>query len=215
VVVPYLSVLRAAHSALLTDSCTIYRNGVQVGGIIPCRIHSSRLLTETPDPTDANTRSLSEWGWTLPMGTNVQIGDEIRKADGTLNTIVGEVLHSQDTWGLAVRVWSSKPKDAVALTAITVKRFNETTETWSTLGTFNVRIHYDRNLPTETPVRFSPAGTTLYKSGVVAGDMTFDVQPGDRFKHNGLAYVIDFRLPDQPQRKEARFEVDVSGARMG
>lgn len=214
-VMPYLDILRSAHQSLLTDSCTIWREGVQVGGVIPCRIHSSRLLTETPDPTDANTRSLSEWGWTLPHGTDVEIGDEIRSGDGELITIAGEVLHTMDTWGLAVRVWSSRPKDAVALTTITIKRFNETTETWSTFGTFDVRIHYDRNLPTETPVRFSPAGTSLYKSGVVAGDMTFDVRPGDRFKHNNMPYVIEFRLPDQPQRKEARFEVDVSGARMG
>ena len=216
-VLPYVAVGKALQESLMTDTCTIMRNGSVVATDVRCRFHSFRLFTETPDPTDANTRSMSEWGWTLPLGTDVAIGDTIFNAD--VSTIAGEVLHKFDTWGMAIRVQATMPKDAIADTAITLYRFNDDTEVWDDIGDYMVAIHYDRNLPTETPPRFAPAGTALYKGGTVVGDLDFVPKNGDRFTlindaGEKLPCVVQFLLPGQPQRHEARFEIDVAGPRM-
>lgn len=215
-VLPHLPVGRALQDALMTDTCDIFDlSGAQVGTAVPCRIHHSRLFTATPDPNDANLRDLAEFGLTVPLGTDVDLGYTL-EFNG-LSVIAGEVL-KHDTWATAIRIWASRPKDAVGTQTITLWRLNDTTEEWDDIGDFSVRIHFDRNLATQTPVRYSPANTAMYKGGTVIGDLNFPVTGGDRFTigsgANTLACVVDYVLPGQPQRIEAHFQVDVSGPRL-
>jgi len=202
----------ALQESLMTDKAIIARNGIVIVSKVKCRVTASRLLTDTPDPSDANTRIMAEWGWTLPLGTDVEVGDTIAKYDGSLSTIAGEVL-KDDTWATAIRVWATRPKDAVALSHIDLYRFDNATETWEFVSAHDVHIHFDRNMPVETPPRYAPAGISLTKGGVVAGPLDFQPQTGDRFVHDGFPCVITSVMPGQPQRTEAAFSMDISGPR--
>jgi hypothetical protein len=195
-----------------TESCRIVRNGTVIATNVPCRLHNARLFTETPDPQDANVRSMAEWGWTLPLGTDVDWGDYIELSDGSLSTIAGEVL-KWDTWATAIRVWATRPKVVVRDTQITLVRPNDTNDDLQIVGTYWVNIIYDRNQPEEVPIRFSPQGHTLSKGGIVIGDLAFPARSGDLFEYSGLQCRIEYVLPGQPQHIEARFTADISGVR--
>jgi hypothetical protein len=159
-------------------------------------------------------RSMREWGWTIPWSYKelVRVGDYIEKMDGSLSTIAGEVL-KDDTWATAVRIWATRPKSAVGDTSIILIRYQEGIDDYQPVGTYLVKVHYDRNQPVEVPTRFATQGQTLYKGGSVIGDLDFDVQQGDRFALDGYQCTVEYVLPQQPQWIEARFVIDISGAR--
>lgn len=213
-VLPFIQAGRALQERLMTDTAEIsLADGTIIAASVACRVHHERLFSETPDPIDANTRSMFEWVWTFPAGTNVEVGYYIRKPAWDRYTIVGEVM-KDGTWEMATRAWATEPKDAVQITEIELWRYSEIADDLVSVGTFNVRIHYDRNLPEETPARYSPTTVASYKGGTVVGDLDFDVEVGDRFAIGDYPATISHILPFQPQRIEARFEMDVSGDRM-
>lgn len=209
-VLAYIPQLRAVQEALMTDRVQIVRRGVIVANNVPARITSSRLFAEPADPHDANLRSTSEWGFTLPFGTSVRVSDTIEKTDGSLSAIVGEVVDG-DTWELAVRVWATKPKSATPTTDVTLYRYQSGIDDWSSIGTFAVQIVFDRVAPTATPIRYAPAGRSSYQGGTLIGTLTFTPQIDDRFTLDGFACVITQVLPQQPQHREAKFIMDEGG----
>lgn len=213
---PFIPFAQDIQESLMTDACTITRNGSVVYDSIPCRVHHERLFTETPDPQDANTRSTFEWAWTMPAGTLVQVADVVTKDGSSISSIIGEVMLG-GTWETAARAWGTSPKDAVQPTTITLMRYNSGTDEFDSVGSFVVTIHYDRNLPEETPARYSPTGSASYKGGTVAGTLSFTPQVGDRFNIGTNPIIpasIVYVLPNQPQRVEARFEAEISGHRL-
>lgn len=218
-VLPYLTRGRALQLALMTDTCKISSvlNGAltQIATNVPCRIHSQRLFTETPDPTDANTRSNSEWAWTLPYNQDVQIGYWIELLGGNLTTIVGEVLN-KDTWKMATRAFASIPKDAVGAITIEVYRPNDAMpDAFDHISPLTVTVHYSRNQPTTTPVRFSPGGISVQKTGIlICQNLSAVIRAGDRFQIDGFACVVTYVLPKQPQHLEIGFNMDISGERI-
>lgn len=208
--VPYL---KDMQESLMTERCRIIRNGILVASDVACRVTSSRLFAEPADPQDANMRSMQEWGWTMPLGTDVEVGDVIEKMDNSISTIAGEVM-KHDTWATAIRVWATRPKTSTPHVTITLYRLADVTEVWTSMGSFDVQVVWDRNAPTETPIRYSPSGHAVYKGGWVIGDMDFDPQVGDRFALDGYgAYIADV-APFQPQRREAKFQIDISGSHL-
>lgn len=204
--------LRAFHNELMTNTLDTYRGGSLYLSDVPCRVTSNRLFAEPADPYDANIRSMAEWGFTCPAGTDIQVGDRILcTTQGlALDLIAGEVV-AGDTWELAVRVWCNKPKTATPGYEIVLLRFDMNTEEYVALDPQHVQVVYDRNQPEETPIRYSPAVRSSYKSGWLIGDLTFDVQVDDRFVLDGYAGVITQVLPGQPQRIEAQFRLDFGG----
>jgi hypothetical protein len=181
----------------------------------PCRLHDGRLFAEPADPLDANIRSMHEFGFTFPVGTDVRTSDTIENADGTVSIIAGED-QSRDTWATAVRIWGNKPKTATPWVPIVLWRWNAIAEDYVALPEQVVQIVYSRNEPIETPLRYSPAARSvsrdLYLLGPVGGP--FDVQMGDTFTlDGGEAGVVLEVLSHQPQRIEARCQMDEGGVR--
>jgi hypothetical protein len=209
-VVQFLPRLRAVQEMLMTQTVDIYRRDVQIGFAVPCRIHNNRLLAEPADPSDANMRSVMEWGFTMPVTTDCIVGD--RLVCGQIDVIAGESLWT-DTWATALRVWATRPREVTEQMSILFKRPNEDDATMLDIGPFTVRVVYNRNEPTEAPVRYSPAGRAVYKGGWLIGDQSFAVISGDLFLLEGLNGVITEVLPKQPQHIEARFLIDEGGAR--
>lgn len=206
--------LRTLQESLMTESCRIVREGVVIDTGIPCRKTSSRLFAEPGDPQDANMRSMAEWGWTMPIDVDVQVGDAVELTDGSLSTIAGEVLQD-DTWVIATRVWATRPKTASPTTTVSLYRFNDGVDDYVLVGTFDVQIVYDRISPEETPIRYAQAARTFSKGGWIIGALGFAPQVGDTFNLGPQDYaaVITEVLPFQPQRVEARFTVDTGGPR--
>lgn len=209
-VLPLVPRLRAVQTMLMTETVAIYRAGTLVASAIPCRKHNNRLLAEPADPSDANMRSVMEWGFTMPWGTDCQVGDQL--ISGEIDIIVGESLRT-DTWGTAVRAWGTRPREVTEFFMLTFYRGNSSDETLSALGPFKIRLVYDRNRPAEAPVRYTPGAHSQYKGGWFIGDLSFAVQPGDRFMLDGYGGFINEVLPRQPQHIEARFTFDEGGPR--
>lgn len=197
----------AFQTALLTDTLSIYRDGVLIASNIPCRAHPNRLFAEPGDPSDANMRSMGEWGITMPISADVRVSDRlvVTTPGGTLDLNVGEV-EKAGTWQIMQRAWGNRPKTATPHIWITLRRGD------TILPPQYVQVVYDRNRPEERPERYTPAARTSYKGGWLIGDTSFDVQVEDIFTLDGLAGVIVQVLPLQPQRKEAKFMLDVGGA---
>lgn len=210
---PMLAPLRAIQRALMTEECAIKRDGSLIA-TVACRKHKDRLFSEPGDPQDANLRSTQEWGFTFPEGTDVEVSDTVEGPDGSPSIIVGEVLRG-DTWEIAVRVWGTEPKTATPHTTVTLWRYDSDDDDWAEAWTGDVQVVYDRNKPIESPVRFVPAGRSVYKGGAIVGPLDMDVRVGDRFTLDGFAANITYVLPEQPQRVEAHFDLDVSGPRIG
>lgn len=209
-IITYLDRLRSLQESLMTDTCRIVRDGIEIADDVPCRLSAQRLFTEPGDPSDANMRSMLEWAWTLPWDQDVQPGDYVELTDGSLSTIIGEVLN-KDTWKVATRCFGTRPKQATPNITIALYRYQSGADDWILHDTFEVRIVYDRNAADETPVRYSPASSSRLKAGWVIGDLSFDPEVGDRFTIGGqAAYIIEV-LPEQPQRVEAKFELDLGG----
>jgi hypothetical protein len=204
--------LRQLQQKLMTERVDVYRGVTEVGHQLPCRIHTSRLFAEPGDPSDANMRSMTEWGFTLPWDVNVRIGDQLMV--GTrIDAIAGEVLFD-DTWITAVRVWATRPKIATARTPITFWRGNYDDDAMTQIGPFIVQVVYDRNKAIEPPIRYVPAGRAQYKTGWFVGGMELAVLlPEDRFLFEGYAGIVIEVLPGQPQHIEVRFLLDEGGAR--
>lgn len=211
-VLQFVPRLRQVQRMLMTDTVDIFRGVTEVGHEIPCRVHTSRLFAEPADPSDANMRSMSEWGFTCPWDTDVQIGDQL--IVGTrIDSIAGEVL-LDDTWKTAVRIWATRPKVATARTVVTFWRGNYDDDSMTQIGPFTVQIVYDRNKAIEPPIRYVPAGRAQYKTGWFVGGMELHaVQPEDRFMFEGFAGIVTEVLPGQPQHVEVRFVMDEGGAR--
>lgn len=192
----------------MTDSLSIYRDGSLIASDVRCRSHANRLFAEPADPYDANVRSMAEWGFTVPKGTDVRVGDRIvcTTQSQTLDLIVGEVVRA-DTWEVAVRIWANKPKTA------TERRWIVLVRGGVELPPQYVQVVFDRNELKYPPLRYSPAAEVRYKGGWLIGDLDFDVQTEDTFTLDGYAGVISHVLPAQPQRKEAFFMIDMSGVR--
>lgn len=207
----FTPMLKSIQEATMTDRCKITREGVVVLSDIKCRVTNSRLFTEPGDPQDANMRSTREWGWTLPIGTDVRVADEISKMDGSLACIIGEVI-SGDTWQVATRAWGTIPKTATPHVTITLVRLDEGgTDDWVEIGSYDVQVVWDRFAPKDTPLRYAPAAHAEYKGGWVIGNMDFPARIADRFMLDGRAGVITHVAALQPQRIEAKFELDISG----
>lgn len=206
--------LSSIQNRLMTDTCRVLRNGSVVTNAIACRVHKDRLFTEPADPQDANFRSTQEWGFTMPTGTDVRIGDEVQLQAHSISAIIGEVLY-HDTWQTALRVWGTEPKLATPTIPVVLWRYNPTLDDWEGMTAQNVQIIYDRNQPEESPVRYVPAGRAVYKHGALIGGLDFDVKIGDRFTIDGFSASITMLLPEQPQHIEARFRMDLSGDRIG
>jgi hypothetical protein len=211
-VVALLPVLRASQRRLMTETVDVYRAGILVHANVPARITSSRLFTEPADPHDANLRSTSEWGFTLPWSVEVLVADTIVFHAGANSAIVGEVLQD-DTWKTATRVWATRPKTATPPVSITFYRYSSGSDDWVSVGAHTVQVVFDRVAALETPLRYSPAGRSSYQGGTLIGDLTFAPVVDDRFALNSYACIIDAVLPNQPQHVEAHFLMDMSGAR--
>lgn len=210
-VLSYVPALRRIQESLMTDRVRIVRRGVIVANNVPARITSSRLFAEPADPHDANLRSTSEWGFTLPVGTSVQVSDTIEKTDGSLSAIIGEVI-DKDTWETAVRVWATRPKSATPTTDVTLWRYQSGLDDWSQVGTFAVQVVFDRVAPVATPLRYAPAGRSSYQGGTLIGSiLSFTPEIDDRFTLGGHGCVITQVLPHQPQHVEAKFIMDEGG----
>lgn len=214
-VLPFLPALRNVQNNLMTDRIQVRRNGVLVYTDVPARTVASRLFAEPGDPHDANLRSTQEVGFTIPYTyTGVRVSDVIEQVDEnnaiTLSVIAGEVMGG-DTWSTAVRIWGTKPKTATPTVAITLYRYSSGTDDYELFGTFDVQLVFDRVQPTETPLRYSPAGHASYQGGVLIGDLTFVPQIEDRFTLDGYGCIIDNVLPQQPQHVEAHFLMNISG----
>ena len=210
-VLPFVPGLRRVQEMLMTESAAIYRHGVLVSPAVPCRIHVSRLFAESADPSDANMRSMSEWGFTMPWNTNVEIGDQL--LSGVIDCVAGEVLQ-HDTWKTAVRVWATRPKLATPQTTLTFYRPNNVDNNLALVGTFTVQVVFDRNKPVEPPIRYVPGGRAFWKGGWFVGEMELAVLlPEDRFVLDGMAGVVVEILPIQPQHMEVRFLIDEGGVR--
>lgn len=204
--------LRVFQVDLMTDTLSVYRAGLLHLSNVPTRATSNRLFAEPADPYDANIRSMAEWGFTCPPATDVMVSDRILcTTQGiALDLIAGEVV-AGDTWENAVRIWCNKPKTATPGYDIVLLRFNMTTEVFDSLPPQHVQVVYDRNAPEETPIRYSPAIRSSFKSGWLIGDLDFDVQVDDRFVFDGYAGIVVQVLPGQPQRIEAQFQLDFGG----
>jgi len=210
-VLAYVPRLRQIQNSLMTDTVTTFRHGVLVASDVPCRVTVSRLFAESADPSDANMRSMSEWGFTMPWDADVAIGDQL--ICGQIDAVAGEVLH-EDTWKTAIRVWAARPKLATPQVTVTFYRPNNIDNDMQTVGTFNVQIVFDRNKPAESPLRYVPGGRSMWKSGWFVGEMDLAVvRVEDRFVFEGMAGVIYEILPIQPQHLELRFMLDEGGAR--
>lgn len=211
--------MRAWHEQLLTDRCTIVRQGVPFKADVACRTHKDRLFSEPGDPQDANVRSMQEWGITLLTGTGSRIGDTItftdKSIDAPISIIVGEVL-SGDTWQIMERAWGTEPKISTPEITVTLWRYDPFTDDWAEIDPpVTGNIVYDRTSPEATPIRYSPAGQALYKDGTFIVPLGTDIRNGDRFTIEGLSAVIWQILPGQPQHIEAKFRLDISGDRGG
>jgi hypothetical protein len=202
--------LKAIQERQMTETLDIIRHGTTVATAVPCRLHSGRLFSEPGDPQDANMRATSEFGITVPLGTDVEIGDTIVARGGALRLIAGEVM-KHDTWATAIRIWATRPKNTTPMTSVTLWRYNAAIDDWEIAGTWDVQVVYDRNQPQEPPVRFSPAASARLKGGWLIGDLTFAPKVGDRFTLEGYACVIREVYPLQPQHIEAKFSMDISG----
>lgn len=213
-ITPYLPTLRDAQRRLMTDRMDVVRNGVAVYEAVPCRATSNRLFAEPADPKDANMRSMAEWGITYPVSYDLAVGDHLTIVTSlmTIEVIVGEVVEG-DTWQVAGRAWGNRPKVATPQIAVTIFRFDYDSEIWQELPEQLVNLVYDRNQPRSTPVRFAPGGHASYQGGWLIGGPDFDVQIEDRFTIDDIGAVIVEVLPQQPQRCEARFVMDITGVR--
>lgn len=210
--VPYM---KRFQESLMTETCTVYRDGAIVLTNVSCRVFSDRLLADVGDPQDANMRSIASYGFTLPTNTDVRVGDRVvvNRASGTIvDIIVGEVVEG-DTWEVAMRAWGNRPKLATPRIDIILWRWNGDIEDYVVLPAQKVNIVYDRNEAVEPTIRYSPAGQSSIRGGWLVGDLAFDVDVGDRFTTGGSGGTITEVLPHQPQRIEARFELDTSGLR--
>ncbi|MDQ3168366.1 MAG: hypothetical protein M3P94_06935 [Chloroflexota bacterium] len=199
----------------MTETCTVYRNGILHLAFVRCRVFSDRLLADQPDPQDANMRSIASWGFTMPSNTDVRLGDRlvINRLSGTIiDVIVGEVVQG-DTWEVAMRAWGNRPKIATPQLTLVLWRWNEAAQDFLSLPAQAINIVYDRNEAVEPTIRYSPAGQSSLKGGFLIGGLTFDVKTGDRFDTGGSGGVVTEVLPHQPQRIEARFVIDTSGLR--
>lgn len=212
----FVGPLRAMQERQMTDRCSVSRQGVLIQSDLPCRKHKDRLFSEPGDPQDANLRSTQEWGVTFFADTDVLVGDtvEFTTMNRTISIIAGEVLQG-DTWELATRVWGTEPKVSTPEVTVTLWRYDPDDDDWGEVGDVTGNIVYDRNLPTEAPVRYSPAGQAMYKNGalIVPLDATNQPATGDRFDLYGYAATVTMVLPGQPQHVEARFRLDISGDR--
>lgn len=213
-----LPLLRAVQRNLMTETVTISRydatadGEVVVATLVPCRKTDSRLFAEPADPQDANLRSLHEAGFTLPIGTGTRVGDRLT-LPSTEDYIAGEVL-AIDTWVTAERVWANRPKTATPFVRLVLFRDNDQDGFPEfDLPAQYVQLVYDRIAPEETPIRYAPGARTSYKGGSFLGPRTFNVRQGDVFTLGGYAGTIEWVLPYQPQRTEARFVLDISGVK--
>lgn len=211
-----LPALREMQASLMTDRCTLIRNGIPIETDIPCRVHKDRLFTEPGDPQDANLRSTQEWGITMPVATPALVGDTVifSTTNRAISVIAGEVLQG-DTWETATRIWGTEPKIPTPEVIVTLWRYDPDTDDWAEEGDVTGNIVYDRNAPEEAPVRYAPGGQAMYKNGTLIVALNADPSPktGDRFDLFGYAATVTMVLPGQPQHTEARFRLDISGDR--
>jgi hypothetical protein len=218
-VIPFrgnLPLLRATQEALMIDTCQVTRLGVLVAWprtgatSVPCRLGEERTFAEPADPYDANIRSLSEWALTLPWDMVVVESDKLSVPAKALELIAGDTNQPQ-TDLIALRVYATKPKAAVQWVSLTLYRDTDKDGIWSPIPLQTVQVFFDRVEPLEVPLRYSPAARTRYQGGRFAKEPPFNVLKDDSFKLNGFSGVITDVLPNQPQRIEARFRLDLGG----
>jgi hypothetical protein len=224
---PPIALMRRLHATLMDDEATIFRGNhgvlVEVAAEVPCRVGSTRLMTEPVDPYDANTRSIVEWGFTFPLGTDVRVGDRVlvtrlpTDLRPSVDVFLGEVLVG-DTHSVGVRAWGTAPKTAVPTVSLVLHRIDDDGLD-TVLVAQTVQLVFKRVDPFQVPIRYRVGASASMQGGTIIGDLTFDVQPGDRFAYAdpilGMSYTgfVTSVLPTQSQRVEATFLLDVIGPR--
>ena len=98
--------------------------------------------------------------------------------------------------------------------AVTISRYQTGADDWS--APVDAQIVWDRTQPEETPVRYAPSGTALYKGHADHRPAALRHQDGDRFviEPSGTPATVQYVLPGQPQRTEARLKPTSPGPRM-
>src|SRR6478609_9378969 len=173
-VIALLPALRSMQNQLMTDVIDIYDGLTLVAEDVPARVTSSRLFSEPADPHDANLRSTSEWGFTIPYDQPCEVSYTIKFGPGKAQScIVGEVLQD-DTWKTATRIWATRPKTATPGIILVLSRYDPDTDDFAELDPQEVQVVFDRVAPTQTPLRYAPAGRSSYQGGTLIGDLTFD-----------------------------------------
>lgn len=217
----FLEPARDYQESLMTDSVVVVRNNLVVPWIrtgqitVPCRVHGFHTEVVSPDPGDANFRSMKEWIFTLPWDMDVVIGDfltaKFAKTRYILSTIVGETS-DHETWKISTRAYGTIQKNAVQETTITFKR-DDGEGNLTVVGTYQVKLVQEHTAPIEVALRY----TEYARSSLAAVRLIFDGQPdvpiqeGDEFVVDGHWGIVREVFPDQPQRTEAMAFVDFSG----
>jgi hypothetical protein len=222
---PDVALLRRVQRGLMDQTCLIANlTGTPVGWHdpslgrivypIPCRTHQQITNADSPDPEDADTRSLANWRFTVPHDVDVRMAYRVQftgHLGEPLEGSVGEEL-DHDTWKIATRFAITNPKLAVPQTMLVLWRDVGNDGTWVALPAQPVRIVYDRLQPEETQGRFSPAAFSSRKGGRIIGPLGMDVTVGDRFKLSDAPGIIVAHLPGNPDITEVRFTLDIGGA---
>lgn len=166
-----------------------------------------RLNTPAPDdPVDASAAQAEFMEVHLPWDSPVRIGDQYReKAPGTKIWSIG-LVNNEDSYKTYNRCYAARPVAATPVEIITIRRFNQASNTWALHAPQFVQIAWSKNQPDRlggVAVRqyghlFAPEGYT-----------DLDIMQGDTFDLYGLNATVTWVVPDPGQRREALFSVNI------
>ena len=210
--------MRLFQESLMTDSCAVYRDGVIVPWSrtnavqIPCRVGHVHVFPASGDPLDARAKDLSVIAVTLPFDYDIKVADQIDYAGETL--IVGET-NAPQTWLIAMRAHATKQKSAVGKTSVTFRRRSFDTGAVTTVGTYNVRIIFNKEQPIEVPARYSTVSGSSYRSVTIIFDdgISPPLEKDDFFEYDDKFGFVQYIVPNQPIRVEVYAWLDFGSSR--
>jgi hypothetical protein len=165
-----------------------------------------RLNTPAPgDPTDATAAQAEFVEVHLPWNSPVRIGDRYKRKEDEKSWVIG-LVNATDSYATFIRSYASRPIAATPYIIITLRRFNNTLNSWSLIPPQTMQMAWSRNQPDRL------MGVAVRQYGFLFAPEGFpdlDILQGDTFFYAGLTGTVTWVPPDPGLRREAIFSMNI------
>lgn len=184
------------------DQCKVYRNdgyGRRLIGESRCAVHHRITPPDPADPADASAASIEFAEVHLDLRLPVMESDSI-EVRGKRWTIGGG--NFSETFRTYNRAMVGRPVAATPQQWITIRRYDQGTDTWTALSPQLAHVAWQRSQPDRL------GGVSIRQYGFIFAPedrANLDIQQGDSFYYAGRDALVQWVSPDPTERREAIF----------